>query len=158
MSLLDEGVVAIVPTDTKFDPTKTGSIDIEKLRTVKIVEWYPEHVRVNLYNEKTGRHEDVTLPKSMVAIVENPLYEIINQPNSTLQRLIRKLNLLDVIDEQSGAGKLDMIIQLPYVIKSDARREQAEKRRKDIEMQLAGSKYVLHILMELRKLRNLTVQ
>lgn len=141
MSLLDEGVVAIVPTDTKFDPTKTGSIDIEKLRTGKIVEWYPEHVRVNLYNEKTGRHEDVTLPKSMVAIVENPLYEIINQPNSTLQRLIRKLNLLDVIDEQSGAGKLDMIIQLPYVIKSDARREQAEKRRKDIEMQLAGSKY-----------------
>ena len=141
MSLLDEGVVAIVPTDTKFDPTKTGSIDIEKLRTGKIVEWYPEHIRVNLYNEKTGRHEDVTLPKSMVAIVENPLYEIINQPNSTLQRLIRKLNLLDVIDEQSGAGKLDMIIQLPYVIKSDARREQAEKRRKDIEMQLAGSKY-----------------
>lgn len=133
--------MAIVPTDTKFDPTKTGSIDIEKLRTGKIVEWYPEHVRVNLYNEKTGRHEDVTLPKSMVAIVENPLYEIINQPNSTLQRLIRKLNLLDVIDEQSGAGKLDMIIQLPYVIKSDARREQAEKRRKDIEMQLAGSKY-----------------
>lgn len=141
MSLLDEGVVAIVPTDTKLDPTTNGSIDIEKLRTGKIVEWYPEHVRVNLYNEKTGRHEDVTLPKSMVAIVENPLYEIINQPNSTLQRLIRKLNLLDVIDEQSGAGKLDMIIQLPYVIKSDARREQAEKRRKDIEMQLAGSKY-----------------
>lgn len=141
MSLLDEGVVAIVPTDTKLDPTTNGSIDIEKLRTGKIVEWYPGHVRVNLYNEKTGRHEDVTLPKSMVAIVENPLYEIINQPNSTLQRLIRKLNLLDVIDEQSGAGKLDMIIQLPYVIKSDARREQAEKRRKDIEMQLAGSKY-----------------
>lgn len=141
MSLLDEGVVAIVPTDTKLDPTTNGSIDIEKLRTGKIVEWYPEHVRVNLYNEKTGRHEDVTLPKSIVAIVENPLYEIINQPNSTLQRLIRKLNLLDVIDEQSGAGKLDMIIQLPYVIKSDARREQAEKRRKDIEMQLAGSKY-----------------
>lgn len=141
MSMLDEGVVAIVPTDTKVDPRTTQSIDIEKLRTGKIVEWFPNDVRINLYNEHTGRHEDVTLPKSMVAIVENPLYEVINQPNSTLQRLIRKLNLLDVVDEQSGAGKLDLIIQLPYVIKSEQRRAQAEQRRKDIEMQLAGSKY-----------------
>ena len=139
--MLDEGVVAIVPTDTKVDPRTTQSIDIEKLRTGKIVEWFPNDVRINLYNEHTGRHEDVTLPKSMVAIVENPLYEVINQPNSTLQRLIRKLNLLDVVDEQSGAGKLDLIIQLPYVIKSEQRRAQAEQRRKDIEMQLAGSKY-----------------
>lgn len=141
MSMLDEGVVAIVPTDTKMDPRTTQSIDIEKLRTGKIVEWFPNDVRVNLYNEQTGRHEDVVLPKSMVAIIENPLYEVINQPNSTLQRLIRKLNLLDVVDEQSGAGKLDLIIQLPYVIKSEQRRAQAEQRRKDIEMQLAGSKY-----------------
>lgn len=141
MSMLDEGCVAIIPTDTKFDPTNSQSIDIEKIRTGKIKEWFPDAVRVNVYNELTGNREDLILPKSMVAIVENPLYSIINEPNSTYQRLIRKLNLLDVIDEQSGAGKLDLIIQLPYVIKSDARKLQAEKRRKDIEMQLTDSKY-----------------
>lgn len=141
MSMLDEGCVAIVPTDTKLDPTLSQSIDIEKLRTGKIKEWYPNAVRVNLYNERTGKREDVILPKDIVAIVENPLYSIINEPNSTYQRLIRKLNLLDVIDEQSGSGKLDLIIQLPYVVKSDARRRQAEQRRKDIEMQLTDSKY-----------------
>lgn len=141
VSMFDEGHVAIVPTDTTFDPTTTGSYDIQKMRTGKVVEWYPEHVRVRLYNEKTGQKEEVTLPKSMVAIIENPLYAVINEPSSTMQRLIRKLNLLDSIDEQSGSGKLDLIIQLPYVIKSEARRKQAEDRRKDIENQLAGSKF-----------------
>lgn len=141
MSMLDEGCVAIVPVDTTFNPKVTGSYDIETMRTGRITEWFPSHVRVNLYNERTGRKEDVLLPKSIVAIVENPLFAVINEPNSTLQRLIRKLNLLDVIDEQSGSGKLDLIIQLPYVIKTEARRAQAENRRKDIETQLAGSKY-----------------
>lgn len=141
MSMLDEGCVAIVPVETDIDPTITDSYKILSMRTGKIVEWYPKHVRISLYNEREGKKEEITLPKSTVAIIENPLYAVINEPNSTVQRLIRKLNLLDVIDEQSGAGKLDLIIQLPYVIKSDARREQAEKRRKDIEMQLAGSKY-----------------
>lgn len=141
MSMMDEGVVAIVPVDTTLNPDESGGYDILSLRTGKIKEWYPEHVRVELYNEKTGRKEDLTLPKSTIAIVENPLYAVMNEPNSTLQRLIRKLNLLDVIDEQSGSGKLDLIIQLPYVIKTPARKEQAEQRRKDIEMQLAGSKY-----------------
>lgn len=140
-SMLDEGVVAIVPVDTILNPKITGSYDIETMRTGKIVEWYPDDVRVKLYNDRTGEKEDVVLPKNIVAIVENPFYSIMNEPNSTMQRLIRKLNLLDSIDEQSGAGKLDLIIQLPYVIKSDARRQQAEKRRKDIEDQLAGSKY-----------------
>lgn len=141
VSMFDEGCVAIVPTDTTFDPKTTGSYDILKMRTGRILDWYPEHVRVRVYNEKTGQKEDVLLPKSMVAIVENPLYAVINEPNSTMQRLIRKLNLLDLIDEQSGSGKLDLIIQLPYVIKSDARRKQAEERRADIEKQLEGSKY-----------------
>lgn len=141
LSMFDEGVVAIVPTDTTINPYISGGYDIETLRTGKIVEWYPENVRVKLYNQKTGHKEDITLPKKMVAIVENPLYSIMNEPNSTLQRLIRKLNILDSIDEQSGAGKLDLIIQLPYTIKTEARRKQAEDRRKDIEMQLAGSKY-----------------
>ena len=141
MSMMDEGCVAIVPVETTTNPTVTGSFDITSLRTGKIKEWYPAHVKVELYNEKTGRKEEVTLPKKMVAIVENPLYAVMNEPNSTLKRLIRKLNLLDVIDEQSGSGKLDLIIQLPYVIKTPARKEQAEQRRKDIEMQLAGSKY-----------------
>ena len=141
MSMLDEGCVAIVPVDTTFNPDVTNSYDINSMRTAKIVEWYPAHVKVNLYNDRTGRKEDLTLPKKTVAIIENPLYAVINEPNSTMQRLIRKLNLLDVIDEQSGSGKLDLIIQLPYVIKTDARRQQAEQRRKDIEMQLAGSKY-----------------
>ena len=141
MSMLDEGCVAIVPVDTTFNPDITNSYDINTIRTAKIVEWYPTHVKVNLYNDRTGRKEDLILPKKTVAIIENPLYAVINEPNSTMQRLIRKLNLLDVIDEQSGSGKLDLIIQLPYVIKTDARRQQAEQRRKDIEMQLSGSKY-----------------
>ena len=141
MSMLDEGCVAIVPVDTTFNPDVTNSYDINTMRTARIVEWYPAHVKVNLYNDRTGRKEDLILPKKTVAIIENPLYAVINEPNSTMQRLIRKLNLLDVIDEQSGSGKLDLIIQLPYVIKTDARRQQAEQRRKDIEMQLSGSKY-----------------
>lgn len=141
MSMIDEGCVAIVPVDTTFDPTISGSFDISSLRTGKIVDWYPQHVRVRLYNEKTGNKEEVTLPKKSVAIVENPLYAVMNEQNSTLQRLIRKLNLLDFVDDRNSSGKLDLIIQLPYVIKTDARRKQAEDRRKDIENQLAGSKY-----------------
>ena len=141
MSMLDEGCVAIVPVDTTINPNISNSYEINTIRTAKIVEWYPAHVKVNLYNDRTGRKEDLILPKKTVAIIENPLYAVINEPNSTMQRLIRKLNLLDVIDEQSGSGKLDLIIQLPYVIKTDARRQQAEQRRKDIEMQLSGSKY-----------------
>ena len=141
MSMLDEGCVAIVPVETSLDPTISGSYDIHSLRTGKIVAWYPKHVRVRVYNENAGNQEEIVLPKSMVAIIENPLYAVINEPNSTLKRLIRKLNLLDIIDEQSGAGKLDLIIQLPYVIKSEARKKQADDRRKDIETQLAGSKY-----------------
>lgn len=141
MSMLDEGCVAIVPVDTSVNPKQSGAYDILSMRTAKIIQWYPQHVKVRVYNDKTGMKEDLTLPKSFVCIIENPLYAVINEPNSTMQRLIRKLNLLDVVDEQAGAGKLDLIIQLPYVIKSEARREQAEKRRKDIEMQLSGSKY-----------------
>ena len=137
-SLFDEGAIAMVPTDTTFDPATTGSYDIQKMRTGKILEWFPEHVRVRVYNERTGQKEEVTLPKSMVGIVENPLYAVINEPSSTMQRLVRKLNLLDAIDEQSGSGKLDLIIQLPYVIKSDARRAQANDRIKAIEDQLKG--------------------
>ena len=140
-SMLDEGCVALVPVDTSVDPNITGSFDIETIRTGKIVEWYPRHVRVKVYNELTGQKEEVTLSKDVVAIIENPFYSIMNEPNSTMQRLIRKLNILDVIDEQSGSGKLDLIIQLPYVIKSDARKKQAEARRKDIEDQLASGKY-----------------
>ena len=140
-SMLDEGCIAIVPTDTTFDPKITGAYDILKMRTGKILEWFPAHVRVRVYNEQIGRKEDVLLPKSIVGIIENPLYAVINEPNSTMQRLIRKLNILDAIDEQSGSGKLDLIIQLPYTIKSEARRAQAENRRKDIEMQLASSKF-----------------
>lgn len=138
MSLLDEGCVAIVPVETSIDPTVSSSYDIWSMRTGKILEWRPEHVRVRVYNEKTGCREDITVPKKTVAIVENPLYAVMNEPNSTMQRLIRKLNLLDAVDEQSGSGKLDMIIQLPYVIKTDARRKQADKRIKDIEDQLKG--------------------
>mgnify|MGYP001771204722 CR=1 FL=1 len=141
ISMFDEGSVAIVPTDTTLDPKVTGSYDILTMRTGKILDWYPAHVRVRVYNEKTGQKEDILLPKSTVGIIENPLYAVINEPNSTMQRLIRKLNLLDTIDEQSGSGKLDLIIQLPYVIKSEARKQQAEERRKDIESQLAGSKF-----------------
>ena len=141
MSMLDEGCVAIVPVDTTINPAKSGSYEINTLRTGKILEWYPAHVRVRVYNDQKGIHEEVTLPKSMVGIIENPLYAVINEPNSTMQRLIRKLSLLDVVDEQTSSGKLDLIIQLPYVIKTDARKKQADERRKDIEMQLAGSKY-----------------
>lgn len=141
MSMLDEGVVAMVPVDTTFDPAVTGSFDILTIRTGKIVEWFPQHVKVRVYNDKRGEKEDVIVPKKTIAIVENPLYAVINEPNSTMQRLIRKLNLLDVIDEQSGSGKLDLIIQLPYVLKTESQRQQAERRRKDIEEQLSGSKY-----------------
>lgn len=141
MSMFDEGCVAIVPVDTTDDPTNTGSYDINTMRTGKILEWYPRHVKVRVYNDRTGQKEDIVLSKKSVAIIENPFYSIMNEPNSMVQRLIRKLNLLDVVDEQTSSGKLDLIIQLPYIIKTDARRQQAEKRRKDIEEQLAGSKY-----------------
>ena len=141
LSMFDEGVVALIPTETSIKPNETGSYDILSMRTGKIVTWYPEHVKVRYYNEQTGRHQESIMHKKSVAIIENPFYAVMNEPNSTLQRLIRKLVLLDAIDEQSGAGKLDLIIQLPYVIKTESRRSQAEKRRKDIEMQLAGSKY-----------------
>ena len=141
MSMLDEGSVAIIPVDTTLNPKDTNSYDIVSMRTGKILAWYPEHVRVQLYNEKTGKKEELILPKKTVGIIENPLYTVINEQNSTMQRLKRKLALLDMVDEQNSSGKLDLIIQLPYVIKSDARRQQAENRRKDIEMQLVGSKY-----------------
>ena len=141
MSMLDEGCVALVPIETTFNPQQTGSFDINTIRTGKVLDWYPKHVRVSIYNERSGKREEIVLPKDTIAIIENPLYAVMNEPNSTMQRLIRKLNLLDAIDEQSGSGKLDLIIQLPYVVKTEARRQQAEARRKDIEMQLAGSKY-----------------
>lgn len=141
LSMLDEGVVAIVPVETDLDPDITGSYDILSMRTGRILEWRPKHVRVQLYNERTGRKEEIWCPKSTIAIVENPLFAVMNEPNSTLKRLIRKLALLDVIDEQSGSGKLDLIIQLPYITKTKARKEQAEERRKSIEEQLSGSKY-----------------
>jgi hypothetical protein len=141
MSLLDEGCVAIVPTETSDSPLRTGSYDYLSMRIGKVIEWHPDWVKIKVYNEKTGNKEDICLPKKMVAIVENPLYSVMNEPNSTLQRLVRKLNLLDSVDEASSSGKLDLIIQLPYVIKTEARRNQAEERRKQIEDQLAGSKY-----------------
>lgn len=141
MSMFDEGCVAIVPIDTTLDPEVTGSYDIESMRTGKIIEWYPTAVKVRVYNDKTGNKEDIVISKKVVSIIENPFYAVMNEPNSTLKRLVRKLNILDAIDEQSGSGKLDLIIQLPYVIKTDARRKQAEDRRKDIEAQLSGSKY-----------------
>lgn len=141
MSMMDEGCIAIVPVDTDDDPDDMTGYQILSMRVGRIRDWYPKHVRVELYNEEKGRKQDIVVSKSTVAIVENPLYAVINEPNSTMQRLIRKLNLLDAVDEQSSSGKLDLIIQLPYVIKTEARRKQAEKRRKDIEQQLAGSKY-----------------
>ena len=141
MSMLDEGCVAIVPIDTTTSPVNSNTYDILSMRTGKILQWNPHHVQVRVYNEKTGNKEDIILPKSSVGIIENPLYAVINEPNSTMQRLIRKLSLLDAVDEQSGSGKLDLIIQLPYTIKTEARRKQAEMRRKEIEMQLTGSKY-----------------
>ena len=141
LSLMDEGCIAIVPVDTTINPTVSGGYDIDSMRTGKILEWHPKHVKVQVYNDATGQKQDVMLPKENVAIIENPLYAVINEPNSTNQRLIRKLNLLDAIDEQSGSGKLDIVIQLPYVIKSDARKAQAENRRREIEDQLNGTKY-----------------
>lgn len=141
MSMLDEGVVALVPVDTDLNPASTDSYDILTMRTGKILEWYPAHVKVRLYNDRTGEKEDLMLAKRDVAIIENPLFAIVNEHNSTMQRLMRKLSLLDVTDEQTASGKLDLIIQLPYVVKSEARREQANQRRKDIEQQLAEGKY-----------------
>ena len=141
VTLFDRGVAAIVPVDTTLNPNNTEAYDIKTLRVGEIVAWYPEHVQVSLYNEKIGRREEITLPKRYVAIVENPLYSVMNEPNSTLQRLVRKLSLLDAVDEQTGSNKMNMVIQLPYVIKSEARRKQAEQRREDIEFQLTQSKY-----------------
>lgn len=141
MSMFDEGCVAIVPVDTTLNPLKTGSYDIQTMRVGSVVEWFPQYVKVKLYNDRTGKHEEKILPKKMVALIENPLYAVMNEPNSVAKRLIRKLTILDAVDEQSGSGKLDLIIGLPYVIKTEARREQAERRRKDIEEQLSGSKY-----------------
>lgn len=140
-SMLDEGCVAIVPIDTIDNPDETDGYDIETMRTGRIIEWKPDHVKVRIYNDRSGRQQDIWCKKSTVAIIENPFYAVVNEPNSTLQRLIRKLSLLDVTDEQTASGKLDLIIQLPYVIKSKAREQQAEERRKNIEMQLSGSKY-----------------
>lgn len=140
MSMLDEGCVALVPTDYSIGK-QSNSVDINSMRTAKIVNWYPKHVKVNVYNEETGKREEIIISKSFCAIIENPLYAVVNEPNSTLQRLIRKLNLLDIVDETTSSGKLDLIIQLPYVIKTKARQDQAEKRRKDIEHQLAEGKY-----------------
>ena len=141
MSMFDEGVVAIVPVDTTLDPVLTKGFDVNTMRTGKILEWKPRHVKVRVYNDRTGEHEDIWLPKETVAIVENPLYAVVNEPNSVLQRLIRKLNILDAIDEQSGSGKLDLIIQLPYAVKGETQRQRADKRRDDIENQLNGSKF-----------------
>lgn len=141
MSMFDEGIVAAVPVDTTVDPTKTGSYDIHSLRAGQILEWFPEHIKTRVYNEKTGQKEDIILPKRTTAIIENPLYSVVNEHNSTLQRLIRKLNLLDAIDEQSGSGKLDLIIQLPYVIKTPQRQQQANDRIKNIEQQLRDSPF-----------------
>lgn len=141
MTLCNKGTLAIVPIDTSLNPALSSSYDIQTMRVGEIVSWHPKHVRVSVYNEQVGLREELLVEKKHVAIVTNPLYAIMNEPNSTLQRLIRKLNLLDSVDEASASGKLDMIIQLPYVIKSDARRKQAEQRRNDLEEQLTGSKY-----------------
>ncbi len=141
MSMMDEGVVAIAPIETSDNPTKTSSYDVYSMRTGKILDWYPAHIKVRVYNERTGEKEDVIIPKSVCGIIENPLFSVVNEPNSTLKRLVRKLALLDVIDEQSGSGKMDLIIQLPYVIKGELKKQQAEERRKSIEDQLMGSKY-----------------
>ena len=141
ISILDEGYVAMVPVDTTIDPALSGSYEIDSMRTGKILEWYPQHVKVRVYNEKTGQREDIILPKASVAIIENPFYAVFNEQNSTMQRLIRKLNILDIVDEQSSAGKLDLIIQLPYVTRSDTRRQEAQRRRKEMEDQLMNSKY-----------------
>lgn len=141
MSMFDEGVVAIVPTDTSINPKVSGSFDIDKVRTGKIINWYPDYVTVQVYNEQSGNKEEITIPKKMCAIIENPFYSVMNEPNSTLQRLIRTLNQLDILNNQNSSGKLDLIIQLPYVIRNETQKQQAEIRRKDIEAQLVGSKY-----------------
>jgi hypothetical protein len=141
MTLLDKGTIALVVVDSADNPDRSASVDIQTMRVGEVVQWYPRHVRVNLYNDQTGRREEITLKKTSVAIIENPLYSVMNEPNSTLQRLIRKLNLLDAVDEQASSGKLDMLIQLPYVVKTESKRQMAEKRRKDIEFQLKGSQY-----------------
>jgi hypothetical protein len=141
MTLFDKGVCAIVPVDTTINPRLSGSFDIQSMRVGEILAWYPKHIQVRVYNEALGRRVDIILEKKFVAIVENPLYSVMNEPNSTLQRLTRKLTLLDTVDEASSSGKLDLIVQLPYVIKTEARRQQAETRRSDIEFQLKGSKY-----------------
>lgn len=141
ISMLDEGCVAVVPVDTDVNPEDTDSYEILSMRVGKIVSWFPDHVRVRLYNDRTGRFEEILVQKEKVAIIENPFYSVMNEPNSTLKRLTRKLQLIDAVDEQTGSGKLDLIIQLPYVVKTEQRRQQAEQRRKDIEMQLTGSKY-----------------
>lgn len=141
MTLFDKGVVALVPVDTSSNPIDSNAYDVLTIRAAEVVAWYPEHVRVSLYDETRGYRRQITLPKSLVAVIENPFYQVMNEPSSTLQRLVRKLNMLDQIDEQSSSGKLDLIIQLPYVIKSEARRQQADQRRKDIEFQLKGSQY-----------------
>ena len=141
ISMLDEGAVAIIPVDMETDPKMSGGFDIRSLRTGSILEWRPDHVRVRVYNEKTGVKEDIEVPKRLACIIENPLYTVMNAPNSTMKRLIRKMYLLDMMDEKNSSGKLDLIIQLPYIVKSEARRQQAENRRKEIEMQLTGSKY-----------------
>lgn len=154
-SMCDEGVVAVVPIDTDIDPTDSNGYKILSLRVGKIVEWFPQHVRVSLYDERTGNRNEVLLPKSMVAIIENPLYATMNGPNSNLQRIIRKLNLLDAIDEQSGSGKLDLIIQLPYTVRNAARQNQANKRRKSIEMQLTESKYGIAYIDSTEKITQL---
>ena len=155
MSMLDEGSVAIIPVDTTLDPRVTSSYDILSMRTGKIIDWYPSHVRVRLYNDKTGRREEVLLQKKSVAIIENPFYSIMNEPNSTNQRLIRKLNLLDSIDEQSGSGKLDMIVQLPYSVKSPIQEARAESRRQNLEKQLSGSKYGIAYIDSTEKITQL---
>ena len=154
-SMCDEGCVAVVPVDTDIDPLDTNGYKILSLRVGKITEWFPQHVRVSLYDERTGKRDEITLPKSMVAIIENPLYATMNGPNSNLQRIIRKLNLLDAIDEQSGSGKLDLIIQLPYTVRSEARQNQANKRRKAIEMQLTESKYGIAYIDSTEKITQL---
>lgn len=155
MSMFDDGCVAIVPISTSSNPKVSSSYDIYTMRTGKIVEWYTDSVRVRIYDDIHGRREEVVLPKTMVAIVENPFYSVMNEPNSTLQRLIRKLNLLDYIDEQSGSGKLDMIVQLPYTIRGDVQRKRAEERRVDLERQLTGTKYGIAYLDATEKITQL---
>lgn len=140
-SMLDEGVVAVVPIDTDIGPEKTDSYKIESMRTGKILEWFPKHIRVRMYDERTGRKEEIVIPKKIAAIIQNPFYSVMNEPNSTMKRLVRKMALLDIIDEQQGSGKMNLIVQLPFSVKTDTRKKQAENRRADIENQLVGSKY-----------------